>query len=145
MKPLAVTAFTTTNPAGVGNAATLSSLREGRTGLAPNTLDWAPIPCWVGAVADAARVAMPEALRDYDCANARLALLALEQDGFREAVLLESEKGKPCVGAVVVAQRFRHGDAFIPARGPATAMRPARPWRRWRAAPAWWRRRARRR
>jgi 3-oxoacyl-[acyl-carrier-protein] synthase-1 len=86
MKPLAVTAYTTTNPAGVGNAATLASLRAGRTGLAPNTLDWAPIACWLGAVPEAARISMPEALRDYDCANNRLALLALEQDGFREAV-----------------------------------------------------------
>ncbi|QJR11770.1 hypothetical protein DSM104443_02853 [Usitatibacter rugosus] len=86
MKPLAVTAFTTTNPAGIGNAATLAALREGRTGLVPNTLDWAPIACWVGQVPGAARIALPEALRDYDCANTRLALLALEQDGFRDAV-----------------------------------------------------------
>ncbi|QJR15725.1 beta-ketoacyl-ACP synthase [Usitatibacter palustris] len=86
MKPLAVTAFTTTNPAGVGNAATLSALRAGRTGLEPNTLEWAPIPCWVGAVPAAHRIRLPASLADYDCVNTRLALLALEQDGFLDAV-----------------------------------------------------------
>lgn len=85
MKPVAITAFTAASPAGIGNAATMASLREGRTGLAPNDLPWAPIPCWVGRVREAEGVAVPAALGDYDCANTRLVLLALEQDGFREA------------------------------------------------------------
>jgi 3-oxoacyl-[acyl-carrier-protein] synthase I len=86
MKPLAVTAFTTTSAAGIGNAATLEALRAGRTGLAPNALPWAPIPCWIGEVAAAQREALPASFADYDCANTRLAAHALAQDGFPEAV-----------------------------------------------------------
>ena len=87
MKALRVTAFTTTNPAGTGNAATFEALRAGRTGLAQNDLAWAPLACWVGAVPAAEAVRIPAALADYDCANTRLALLALEQDGFLDAAL----------------------------------------------------------
>ena len=86
MKPLAITAFTAAHPAGVGNAATLEALHAGRTGLQPNTLPWAPLDCWVGRVAEAEAVRVTSALQDFDCANTRLALLALEQDGFLDAV-----------------------------------------------------------
>jgi 3-oxoacyl-[acyl-carrier-protein] synthase I len=95
MKPLAITAFTTASAAGIGNAATLEALRAGRTGLAPNALEWAPIPCWIGRVADADSIRVPAALSEYDCANTRLALLALEQDGFIAAV----ERAKRRFGA----------------------------------------------
>lgn len=85
MKPVAITAFTSTSPVGTGNAATMEALRTARTGLAPNDLAWAPIPCWVGRVREAEGMAIPATLEAYACANTRLALLALEQDGFREA------------------------------------------------------------
>jgi 3-oxoacyl-[acyl-carrier-protein] synthase-1 len=86
VKPLAITAFTTTSAAGIGNAATLEALRAGRTGLAPNALPWAPIPCWIGEVAAAQGAALPAPFAAYDCANARLAWHALAQDGFAKAV-----------------------------------------------------------
>lgn len=92
MKPLSVTAFTAAHPAGVGNAATLEALRANRSGLQPNTLAWAPLDCWVGRVRDAETLRVPAALQDYDCANARLALLALEQDGFLDAVARARER-----------------------------------------------------
>ena len=85
MTPLAISSYTTSNAAGIGNAATLRALREGRSGLAPNDLDWAPLPCWIGRIlgliADD-QIEFPATLRDFDCRNNRLALLALEQDGF---------------------------------------------------------------
>jgi 3-oxoacyl-[acyl-carrier-protein] synthase-1 len=89
MIPLAISAFTTTSAAGVGKAATVSALRAGRSGLAPNDLDWAPLPCWIGRIAGLDgenALDLPAALREFDCRNNRLALLGLEQDGFTVAV-----------------------------------------------------------
>ena len=89
MTALAISSYTTGNAAGIGKAATALALREGRSGLAPNDLDWAPLPCWIGRVAGLDgddRIGIPATLADFDCRNNRLALLALEQDGFMAAV-----------------------------------------------------------
>ncbi|MCY7388735.1 MAG: beta-ketoacyl-[acyl-carrier-protein] synthase family protein [Burkholderiales bacterium] len=89
MIPLAISAYTTSSVAGIGNVATARALREGRSGLAPNDLDWAPLPCWIGRVASLDgddEMKLPNALRDFDCRNNRLALLGLEQDNFMAAV-----------------------------------------------------------
>jgi 3-oxoacyl-[acyl-carrier-protein] synthase I len=86
MRPLSIQSYTTTSAAGIGNAALARSLREERSGLAPNDLDWAPLECWIGRVGAAESVQLPAALADFDCRNNRLALLALEQDGFLETV-----------------------------------------------------------
>ena len=88
MNTLAISAYTSSNAAGIGKLATARALREGRTGLVPNDLDWAPLPCWIGRIPgldgdDAIKV--PEAFRAFDCRNNRLALLGLEQDGFMAA------------------------------------------------------------
>jgi 3-oxoacyl-[acyl-carrier-protein] synthase-1 len=95
MKPLPVTAFTATSAAGAGTAAMLEALRGGRSGLERNTLEWAPIACWLGRVAHAGSVRVPKALEDFDCANTRLALFALEQDDFLGRV----ERARRRVGA----------------------------------------------
>ncbi len=98
---LSIRAYTSSNAAGIGKAATARSLRAARSGLIANNLDWAPLPCWIGRIdgieADA-DMAFPAALADYDCRNHRLALLALEQDGFM---------------AEVAAARQRHGASRI--------------------------------
>ena len=89
MISLAISAYTTSNAAGIGNAATARALREGRSGLRPNDLDWVPLPCWIGRIPgidDDDRREFPARLREFDCRNNRLALLALEQDGFVAAV-----------------------------------------------------------
>ena len=89
MSPLAIFAYTTTNAAGIGNVATAVALREGRCGLTPNDLPWAPLPCWLGKIPNLdieSCVDIPDALREFDCRNNRLALLALEQDDFVTAV-----------------------------------------------------------
>ena len=86
MTPLAIRAYTTSNAAGIGKAATAAALRDARSGLIPNDLEWAPLQCWIGRVKAAEDVALPAALAAYDCRNNRLALLALEQDGFVSAV-----------------------------------------------------------
>ena len=88
MTTLAISSYTTSNAAGIGKAATAHALREGRSGLVPNDLDWAPLPCWIGQIpgldADN-RIEIPQKLREFSCRNNRLALLALEQDGFMAA------------------------------------------------------------
>ena len=86
MTPLFIHTYTTTSAAGIGKAATALALREARSGLAPNDLPWAPLPCWIGRVDAVEDVAMPANLTYYDCRNHRLALLGLEQDGFMAAV-----------------------------------------------------------
>lgn len=93
---LSISTFTTVNAAGIGKTATAQALQAARSGLTTNDLDWAPLPCWIGRVpgigsVEAGRdlaqdVTVPAALADYDCRNNRLALLALEQDGFMPAV-----------------------------------------------------------
>jgi 3-oxoacyl-[acyl-carrier-protein] synthase-1 len=85
MTPLAISAYTTSNAAGIGKTATATALRDGRSGLVANDLDWAPLPCWIGRVAgidSEDELSIPSALRAFDCRNNRLALLGLEQDGF---------------------------------------------------------------
>src|SRR5450432_610049 len=86
MQPLAVMSYTITSAAGLGKADTARALREARSGLVPNDLSWAPLDCWIGRVGAAESVALPLALRQFDCRNNRLALFALEQDGFLDAV-----------------------------------------------------------
>ena len=88
MTKLAISAYTTSNAAGIGKVATTIALREARSGLVPNTLDWAPLPCWIGQIPgiganDATQI--PYSLREFDCRNNRLAMLALEQDSFMAA------------------------------------------------------------
>ena len=89
MISLTISAYTTSNAAGIGKVNTTHALREGRSGLAPNDLEWAPLPCWIGKIHGLdidERLEFPTSLREFDCRNNRLALLSLEQDGFVAAV-----------------------------------------------------------
>jgi 3-oxoacyl-[acyl-carrier-protein] synthase-1 len=99
MIPLTVRAYTTSNAAGIGNAATARALRDERSGLIPNDLDWAPLQCWIGRVREAEDISLSAALAaafaKYDCRNNRLALLALEQDGFIAAVSAAKQRHGP--------------------------------------------------
>ncbi|MCX7170814.1 MAG: beta-ketoacyl synthase N-terminal-like domain-containing protein, partial [Proteobacteria bacterium] len=95
MTPLSIRAYTTTNAAGVGKAATALALRDARSGLLPNDLPWAPLPCWIGRVNAAEELVLPVSLATYDCRNNRLALLALEQDGFMSAVAAAKQRHGP--------------------------------------------------
>jgi len=96
MSKLDISSYTTSSAAGIGKAAVVAALRAGRSGLAVNELEWAPLTCWIGRVPtlDEDVVRMPRGLEEFDCRNNRLALLGLEQDGFVDAV---------------AAARHRHG------------------------------------
>ena len=98
MNSLAISSYTSSNAAGIGNVATALALRTGRSGLAANDLDWAPLPCWIGQIPrlnDDNAIALPQTLREFDCRNNRLALLALEQDGFVATVAAARQRFGP--------------------------------------------------
>jgi 3-oxoacyl-[acyl-carrier-protein] synthase-1 len=99
MIPLSIRAYTTSNAAGIGNAATARALRDERSGLIPNDLDWAPLQCWIGRVREAEDISLSSALAaafaKFDCRNNRLALLALEQDAFIAAVAAARQRHGP--------------------------------------------------
>jgi 3-oxoacyl-[acyl-carrier-protein] synthase-1 len=86
MKPLPISSFTATSALGAGRAAHVDALENQRSGLAPVGFEQVPLTTWTGEVQGVDAVALPEALRDFDCRNNRLAWLALQQDGFMDAV-----------------------------------------------------------
>ena len=128
MHPLAVHSYTTTSAAGLGKAATARALREGRSALVPNDLPWAPLDCWIGRVAAAESVALPEALGAFDCRNNRLALLALERDGFLEAVATARRRlgaGRIAVFLGTSTSGILSTELAYQSRDPATGSLPA--------------------
>lgn len=86
MTPLAISAFTATSALGCGVQAHLEALRDARSGLRPNDFSSAPLPCWIGRVAEVESVQLPPSLAGWDCRNNALAWLGLQQDGFIERV-----------------------------------------------------------
>jgi len=86
VSPLALTSFTAVSAIGRGLAATLASLRAQRSGLAPCSFETVTLDTCVGEVAGVDEVALPAALREFECRNNRLAWLGLAQDGFSAAV-----------------------------------------------------------
>jgi 3-oxoacyl-[acyl-carrier-protein] synthase-1 len=84
--PLTLTRFTVASCLGIGVAATRQALVEGRSGLSHCRVDEHGFETYVGEVAQLADEALPPAWSDWDCRNNRLALLALRQDRFEDAV-----------------------------------------------------------
>jgi 3-oxoacyl-[acyl-carrier-protein] synthase-1 len=99
MKPLLLKNFTATSCIGTGVAAILQSLVEQRSGLASCEFETVDIDTHVGEVAGIDAVRLPQDLHKYECRNNRLAELALQQDGFFEAVQQAAERcGRRRVG-----------------------------------------------
>ncbi|HYH40485.1 MAG TPA: beta-ketoacyl-[acyl-carrier-protein] synthase family protein [Burkholderiales bacterium] len=92
MQPLSISHFTLQNSLGAGRSAVAHALRAGRSGLAPCAFETVALDTCVGEVAglEAARV-RPD-LAAYDCRNNRLAQLALELDGYAEAVASAADR-----------------------------------------------------
>jgi len=86
MQPVAITHHTLTTALGAGRAATLAALRAARSGLAPKQFLDAGLQGWIGEVDGVDSTVLPPRLNEFDCRNNRLAWLALEQDGFIDAV-----------------------------------------------------------
>jgi 3-oxoacyl-[acyl-carrier-protein] synthase I len=92
MSPLAMTAFCIASSLGAGCAETLSALQRGASGLAPCRFETVDLPTYVGEVPGLAEVRLDPDPASFDSRNNRLALLALQQDGFEAAV--ESAKAR---------------------------------------------------
>ena len=81
MQALAILDFTVTSALGVGRAATLQGLREGRSGLAhQQPFEGVTLDTWTGVVPGVDDQRLPAALADFDCRNNRLAWLARVRD-----------------------------------------------------------------
>lgn len=128
MKPLAVSAYSCVNALGYGRAATLDALRARRGGLAPCSFADVRIETHVGMVPGLDTRPITGTLAAYDCRNNRLALAALEQDGFRDAVRDARERYGPARVAVILGTStsgiFETEEAYR-RRDPATGRLPA--------------------
>lgn len=86
MNPLLLSHFTATSCIGQGLKQMTAALLQKYSGLVPCTFETANLNTFIGEVAGVDAVNMPDRLTNFDCRNNRLAQLALEQDGFTEAV-----------------------------------------------------------
>lgn len=99
MKPLLIKKFTATSCIGTGLAATLQNLIGQHSGLERCEFETVAIDTHVGEVPGVDAVRLPENLRKFECRNNRLAELALQQDGFFDAVQEAAERwGRRRVG-----------------------------------------------
>ena len=99
MMPLVFTSFTATSCIGRGRAQTLEALRLMRSGLARCAFETVELQTHVGEVAGVDVQQRPAPLKAFDCRNNRLAVLALQQDGFIDAVARSAAKwGRRRVG-----------------------------------------------
>ncbi|GAB3382298.1 beta-ketoacyl-[acyl-carrier-protein] synthase family protein [Lysobacter fragariae] len=91
MAPVAIRAYTATTALGRGSAAQAQALRERRGGLRPNDFPvLAPgqeaLECWIGRVDGIEDEPLPAGFERWECRNNRLAWIALQHDGVREAL-----------------------------------------------------------
>jgi len=120
--------FTAASCLGRGQSATLAALEAERSGLAACEFETAALQTQIGEVANLDAVQLPTPLRAFDCRNNRLAQLALEQDGFRDAVQASAQRwgrqrlgvflGTSTSGILETEIAYRHRD-------PATGALPA--------------------
>jgi 3-oxoacyl-[acyl-carrier-protein] synthase-1 len=127
MQALALSRYTVTNALGRGRQATLDALLQRRSGLQPCDFLDANLDTYVGRVAGLGAFTVVNELADYDCRNNRLAQLALEQDGFAEAVRAARDHYGAARVAVIIgtstsgiletelAYRHRAADGALPA------------------------------
>ena len=86
MKPLLLAEYTATSCIGRGVAATLAALVEQRSGLKHCEFETVRIDTHIGEAPGVDAQRLPKALQIFDCRNNRLAELAVQQDGFFDAV-----------------------------------------------------------
>lgn len=99
MKPLVLSHFTATSSIGCGLSQTLQSLRSRTCGLTHCDFDTVDLDTYIGMVPQVDQVVMRADMQHYDCRNNRLLQLALEQDGFADAVAAAAAKyGRDRIG-----------------------------------------------
>lgn len=85
-KNLKISQCTLTSALGRGLDAQRRALCEERSGLRACNFETVELPAWIGRVDGLEQEALDGDWQQYDCRNNRLARLALEQDGFADAV-----------------------------------------------------------
>ncbi len=128
MTPLLLSHFGLASALGAGRAPTVAALQDGRSALRPCAFETVRIPTHVGMVDGLDAAPITGALRAYDCRNNRLALMALEQDSFADAVAAARKRygahrigvfaGTSTSGILETEQLFRRRD-------PGTGALPA--------------------
>jgi 3-oxoacyl-[acyl-carrier-protein] synthase I len=83
---LLLASFTATSCLGAGLDATWQALQTQTSGLKRCDFETVALDTYIGEVAGVDGIVLPPSLQGYDCRNNRLALLALQQDGFTQAV-----------------------------------------------------------
>ena len=102
MKPLLLAEYTATSCIGRGVAATLAALVEQRSGLKHCEFETVRIDTHIGEVPGVDAQRLPKALQIFDCRNNRLAELAVQQDGFFDAVQAAAARwGRRRVGVFI--------------------------------------------
>ena len=86
MKALHLDSFTASSCIGLGVGPTLQSLLTQHSGLQHCSFETVSLDTHVGEVPGIDAVTLPPALARFDCRNNRLAELAVNQDGFADAV-----------------------------------------------------------
>jgi len=102
MQSLTISHYSAACAAGHGREAIRTSLVTGRTGLVPNDFPHVDLATHIGRVQGLEDRPLPPEFSAWDCRNNRLARLALEQDGFAEAVHALRERYGPHRVAVVL-------------------------------------------
>jgi 3-oxoacyl-[acyl-carrier-protein] synthase I len=128
VSPLVLSSFTATSAIGRGLGATLDALHAERSGLAPCAFETVALDTWVGEVPGVDDQPLPAALAEFECRNNRLALLALGQDGFLEAVQQRSARyGTRRVGIFLGTSTsgILETELAYRQRDPATGVLPA--------------------
>ncbi len=95
MTPQLLEHFTATSCIGTGNAGMLASLMQQRSGLKHCAFETVKIDTHIGEVPGVDEQQLPQELRKFDCRNNRLAELALQQDGFLDAVQAAAARSGP--------------------------------------------------
>src|SRR5690606_17035071 len=86
MQTLELRHYTLSTCLGLGREENWARLAARAGNLKPCDFDTVQLPTWIGEVRDVDQVQLSPELADFDCRNNRLAQLALQQDGFEQAV-----------------------------------------------------------
>lgn len=128
MNAYTLTHYSVVNCLGSGVAATANALQTFRGGLRNCDFEDAALTTHIGRVAGLETQSVHAALSRFDCRNNRLAQLALQQDGFEEAVREATEKyGRDRIAVLVGTSTsgIRETEIAYRGRGDDAATLPA--------------------
>jgi 3-oxoacyl-[acyl-carrier-protein] synthase I len=90
-----ITRHTVVTCLGQGEADHLTAMKSGRSGLTPSTYPDLPFDCYLGAVAGLENLQFPQELLEFDNRATRLAVMALQTDGFLDAAYAVRDRWGP--------------------------------------------------